>query len=94
MFDVSLPYLKIPLVKRTENLQVALSSDETRLVLAHLSGEEYLIAASMYGSGLRVNEACSLWVKDIDLAHAKIVVRESKGGDHRVTILPEALINE
>jgi integron integrase len=92
VLDVQLSYLKIPHVRRTKNLQVALSTYEAQQVLNHLSGEEYLIVALMYGSGLRVNEACSLRVKDLDLAHAQIVVRESKGGDHRVTILPEVLL--
>ncbi len=89
---VQLSYLDIPHMKRAGNLQVTLTDAEARRVLDHLSGDVYLIVALMYGSGLRVNEACSLRVQDLDFARAQIVVRETKGGNHRVTMLPKALI--
>ncbi len=49
-------------------LPVVLSRDEVRSLLSHLDGQHQICAQLMYGSGLRVMEACRLRVKDIDLA--------------------------
>ncbi len=45
----------------------------------------------IHGSGLRLNEALRLRVKDLDFAHRQIVVRDVKGNESRVTMLPESL---
>lgn len=57
-------------------------------VFEHLSGSMLLIASLMYGSGLRVSEACRLRVKDIDFARHVITVRAGKGNKDRTTLLP------
>lgn len=44
-----------------------------------MSGDTKLMTQLLYGSGLRLIECLRLRVKDIDLAHKKIVVREGKG---------------
>ena len=46
----------------------------------------------MYGSGLRIIEVMRLRVKDIDFANHQIVVRDGKGGDDRLTMLPDSTI--
>jgi integrase len=45
----------------------------------------------MYGSGLRVSEALGLRVKDVDFAHGELQIRDSKGGESRITILPDSV---
>ncbi|MFT4677137.1 MAG: integrase [Candidatus Azotimanducaceae bacterium] len=45
----------------------------------------------MYGSGLRIGEAVSLRVKDIDFGMKTIAVRNGKRRKDRVTILPSGL---
>jgi integron integrase len=46
----------------------------------------------MYGSGLRLMECLRLRVKDIDFENHRILVYDGKGGDDRVTMLPDGII--
>jgi integrase len=43
---------------------------------------------------MRLNEALSLRVKDIDFAQLQITVRDTKGNENRVTMLPESIAEE
>ena len=51
-----------------------------------------LLVQVMYGGGLRLGEACSLRVKDMDLERLQITVRQGKGAKDRVTLLSERLV--
>ncbi len=51
-----------------------------------------LMAELMYGSGLRISEAVRLRVKDVDFAMGYLVLRNSKGGKDRTTLLPKSLV--
>ena len=77
--------------KRPKKLPLVLAKAEVRLVLAELSGAKRLIAALLYGSGLRLMECLRLRVKDIDFEANRIIMREAKGGRDRVTMLPARL---
>lgn len=90
---VEMPYLEIPRQKSVKALQHPLDDNEAKALLSHLQGRDYLLAAIMYGAGLRVNETCSLRVKDFDFAHSKILVTHAKGGDHRLTLLPKQIVS-
>lgn len=46
----------------------------------------------LYGTGLRVNEACTLRVRDIDFDRGQILVRSGKGEKDRIVMLPRALV--
>jgi site-specific recombinase XerD len=48
---------------------------------------------SLYGSGLRLMERPRLRVKALDFAQRPIIVRDGKGMEDRVTMLPESLIS-
>jgi integron integrase len=72
-------------------LPVVLTVEEVTAVLAQLRGSVWLVVALLYGSGLRLLEALSLRVKDLDLGRGEIVVRRGKGGKDRVTMLPVSL---
>ena len=78
--------------KPTRYLPTVLTKAEVKTVLARLSGVEKLVIQLLYGSGLRLNEGLSLRVKDLDFAQHQIVVRDSKGNESRVTMLPTQLI--
>ena len=91
VLHVDLPYMNIPRPKSVKALQLPLDDAEAAALLSHLSGETYLLAALMYGAGLRVKEACTLRVQNLDFAHHKILVAETKGGDHRITLLPRRI---
>lgn len=73
-------------------LPVVLSVEEVGEVLAHLRGPTWLVAALLYGSGMRLLEGLSLRVKDLDFDRREIVVRRGKGGKDRVTLLPDSLV--
>jgi integron integrase len=76
--------------KRPERLPVVLSKDEVRKVLSVMSGTPRLMAALLYGSGLRLLECCQLRVKDLDFSQKQIVVRAGKGDKDRYTMFPGA----
>jgi len=47
----------------------------------------------LYGSGLRINEALRLRVKDIDFEMQQLIIRSGKINKDRVTLLPNILIS-
>ncbi len=71
-----------------------LSHDEAIGIIAKLASPYRLLASLMYGSGLRVTEACRLRVKDIDFNNQIIIVRDGKGAKDRTTLMPGSLISE
>ncbi|MHB1019677.1 MAG: integron integrase [Coriobacteriia bacterium] len=77
--------------RKSIRLPVVMTRAEVRAVLAELEGEYWLIAALLYGTGMRLSECLSLRVQDLDFGANQIVVRDGKGGKDRVTMLPEAL---
>jgi integron integrase len=79
-------------VKRPPKLPVVLAPDEVRAVLAQLSGQYRLMADLLYGSGLRLLECLRLRVKDVDFEYLHIVLRDSKGGKDRRTMLPVSVV--
>ena len=78
--------------KRPKVLPVVLTKKETQQVLEHLSDSIKLVAQLLYGSGLRVNEAVRLRVKDIDFEQRHVVVRDEKGAQDRITMLPATIV--
>jgi integron integrase len=72
-------------------LPVVLTREETEAVMAHLTPEHRLLASLLYGSGLRLMEAVRLRVKDVDLARNEIIVRDGKGEQDRITMLPQSV---
>ena len=78
--------------KRPKRLPVVLSPDEVRALLAQMQGTRWLMANLLYGGGLRLLEACTLRVKDVDLGQRQLTIRHGKGGRDRVTLLPDLLV--
>jgi integron integrase len=78
--------------KRPHRVPTVLSRGEARAVLEAMSGPAQLIAMILYGSGLRLMEACMLRLKDVDLQRRELIVRGGKGGRDRLTMLPESLV--
>jgi integron integrase len=77
--------------KHSKSLPVVFTREESNAVIAHLSGEERLIASLLYGSGLRLMEAVRLRIKDIDFSRNELTVRDGKGEKDRLTMLPQSL---
>lgn len=78
--------------KKPQRLPQVFTVDETRRILAALTGTRWLMASLLYGSGLRITECLSLRVKDLDLDRMQITVRNGKGAKDRVTMLPKSLV--
>lgn len=78
--------------KRPKRLPTVLTKEEVFKVIQCMSGTPQLMAKLLYGSGLRVSECVRLRVKDIDFAQRQIVVRDAKGMQDRVTVLPDSLV--
>jgi integron integrase len=77
--------------KRPKRLPVVLTPAEVRAVFAEISGVHRLICGLLYGSGLRLMEGLRLRVKDLDFERRELMVRDGKGRQDRVTILPASL---
>jgi integron integrase len=73
-------------------LPTVLTVEEVQRVLNRLEGVHQLVANVLYGSGLRLSEGLRLRVKDLDFAQHQIVVRDTKGRESRVTMLPDCLV--
>ena len=78
--------------KKPRKLPVVLTHDEAMRIINQLGQPNKLIASLMYGSGLRVTEACRLRIKDLDFQQQVITVRDGKGAKDRTTLLPATLI--
>ena len=77
----------VPRAHTPARLPVVLTGEEVARVLHHLRGVPLLVALLLYGSGLRLMEALTLRVKDVDLARGELRVRRAKWGRDRVTML-------
>lgn len=69
-----------------------LTRDEAAGLLARLQGTRWIMAALLYGAGLRLRECLKLRVKDIDFGYGQIVVRDGKGAKDQVTKLPASTL--
>jgi integron integrase len=84
--------LQFTYATKPRQIPTVFSHDEAIRVLRQLQGSTWLAASLMYGSGLRVSEACRLRIQDIELVGGYIMVREAKGEKTRRTLLPSSLV--
>ena len=77
--------------KKPKRIPVVFTRDEIRAVMKHLKGEKWTMANLIYGSGLRLMECLRLRVKDVDFSYNQILVRDGKGHQDRITMLPETI---
>lgn len=84
--------------RQPRHQRTALPKDTTLQLLAtvpNISGyPTHLVARMLYGMGLRVSEPLNLRIKDLDLAHSRLVIRGAKGGKDRVVRVPCSLMPE
>jgi integron integrase len=78
--------------RRPQRLPIVLSRDEVHALLRTMSSAPRLVASLLYGSGLRLLEALTIRVKDLDLDRRELTVRDGKGRKDRLTMVPESLI--
>jgi integron integrase len=70
-----------------------LSDSEVRRVIEEMPPRSVrkLMVRLLYGTGLRVTEACTLRLRDIDFDREQIVLRSGKGDKDRIVMLPISL---
>jgi len=86
------PHLEpIERAKRPRRLPTVFTRDEVHTMLTRLTGMPHLMASLLYGAGLRLMECVRLRVKDVDFPYHQITVRDGKGAQDRVTMLPRSL---
>lgn len=78
--------------KRPKRLPTVLSKEEMQTLLGNLKGTNKLIASLLYGCGMRIGEAVSLRLKDLDFGQRQIMIRGAKGAKDRVVGMPQILI--
>ncbi len=90
-----LPWIdEIVRAQRPDRLPVVLTIEEVRQVLAEVAPPARLVVKLLYGSGLRLLEALTLRVKDVDFARGQLAVRDPKWKHDRTTMLPNAVTAE
>ena len=87
--------MSIPRASRSKRLPVVLSPLEVRRLLDAVERPKLrLVLTTIYSAGLRLGEALSLKVSDIDSARMTIRVEQGKGKKDRYTILAEATLSD
>ena len=93
VLGIELPWMQqIGRPPERKRIPVVLTVQEVQTLLGHMAGTEAMLAALLYGSGLRLREALGLRVKDVDFDRHAIMVRSGKGDKDRVVMLPRALV--
>lgn len=77
---------------KPKRLPVVLSVSEVGQVLSLMDGRNRLMAALLYGAGLRLMECVRLRIQDVDFDYGQIHVCNGKGQKDRVTPLPKSLV--
>ncbi len=77
--------------RRSRRMPTVLGEAEIAALLGAMGGTPRLMAALIYGAGLRLRECLRLRVKDVDFDQGHLMVRQGKGNKDRVTVLPERL---
>ena len=91
VLEEPLPWLEdVVRAHRPLRVPVVLTLEEVRDVLRHVDGVSHLVSLLLYGSGLRLMEALTLRVKDVDFARRQLTVRDAKGKRDRRAVLPDA----
>lgn len=77
--------------KKPRHLPSVLTQAEVLKIISAMSGTHQLMAKLLYGTGLRLMECIRLRVKDVDFEKNSIIVRDAKGMQDRITMLPESI---
>lgn len=73
VLKITLPWLdEVQRAKRPQHLPVVFTREETKALLGYLQGTTWLMAAMIYGGGLRLMECLRLRIKDIDFQYKQL----------------------
>ena len=86
-------FKKVKAQKREKKLPVVLTKEEIKeLIKAPKKRKHKLLIEFMYGSGLRVSEAVSMKIEDLNLDKKIGIVKSGKGKKDRLIIISEKLV--
>lgn len=91
ILKISIPYIELP-KPSNKKIPVILSRQEVFNLITNLQGIDRIQAQLMYSSGLRVNEVCTLRVRDIDFENRQIIIDNGKGQKDRIVNLAQSII--
>jgi integron integrase len=77
---------------KPKHIPVVFTKAEAHAVIQNLEGVTKIIVSLLYGSGLRLSEALTLRIKDIDFEYQQLIVHDGKGEKDRTTLLPKSLV--
>ncbi|MEW5754866.1 MAG: integron integrase [Pseudomonadota bacterium] len=77
--------------KRPKRLPVVLTRSEVMRLLDKMEGTSRLMAALLYGTGMRLMDCLRLRIQDVDFEYNQILIRDGKGRKDRVVPLPKRL---
>ena len=80
---------KIPIHKVRHKLPNIIPAEKILAVLDAIPLKYRAILSLCYGSGLRISEAMSMLIEDIDSGRMRVFIRNGKGGKARYSILSE-----
>lgn len=89
-----LPNLDVVQSKKPNRLPVVFSRDEIAALEPLFEGRRRLIFRLLYGAGLRHLECRRLRMKDLCFDQRHIIVRNAKGDQDRVTVLPDSCVED
>jgi site-specific recombinase XerD len=90
VMQVDLPNIDdVVRARQNRRLPVVLTRDKVKKLLANMEGVECLVASLLYGTGMRLLEGLRLRVKDIDFGRNAIIIRDGKGAEDRIVMLPD-----
>lgn len=84
--------IDLKFAKTSKKLPVVLSRNEIEKIISSIeNGKHKLLISLAYGAGLRVSEAVSLRIRDINLDELTLHLKGAKGNKDRITVFPEKL---
>ena len=77
--------------KQNRRLPVVLTQEEIGKLFQCMRSTNLLMAKTIYGGGLRLQECLNLRIKDVDFNRYRLVVRGGKGNKDRETLMPKQI---
>ena len=89
--DIPINKKQIPMYRKKRILPKILREEELSIFFNACDNYMYkTIFMLIYGTGLRISEAATLKIEDIDSTNMRVFVRNGKGERQRYTVLPQA----
>ena len=86
-------YFDLERPKKRNRLPTVISEEEVVRIFQQITNVKHkILLMTIYSAGLRISEALSLKIADIDSDHMRIWVRDGKGQKDRITVLSKSLL--